>query len=128
MKNTTCLTSREALIDGRTTWNPFDGNIPEVIAKTYLLDRPISALGSTSTRHGITSRHLLVATTNQLIALPKRLLDPRRPVVPKNGKVRGDEKEEGLVAYDAVIPDERKWTISHVKHVYLINVRVTDIV
>lgn len=59
----------------------------------------------------------MVATTNQLISLPKRLLDPRRPVIPAGGKLKGDDKEEGLVAYDAAIPDERKWTISHVNEV-----------
>ena len=87
------------------------------MAKTYLFDHPVHALSSTSTRHGITSRDLLVATPQQLLALPKRLLDPRRPIVPKGGKVNGDEKEEGLAAYDPVIPDERKWTLSHVNEV-----------
>jgi len=90
------------------------------MAKTYLFDHPVHALSSTSTRHGITSRDLLVATPQQLIALPKRLLDPRRPVVPKGGKVNGDEKTEGLLAYDPVIPDERKWTLSHVNEVLLL--------
>jgi len=93
---------------------------PHVIAKTYLFEHPISALSTTSTRYGITSRDLLIATSNQLISLPKRLLDPRRPVIPQNGKVRGDEKEEGLVAYDPLIPDERKWAISHINEVPLI--------
>ena len=97
---------------------------PHVIAQTYLFDHPISALSSTTTRHGITSRDLLVATPNQLISLPKRLLDPRRPVIPKNGKIKGEEKEEGLLAYDPVIPDERKWTISHVNEVRASNLSV----
>jgi hypothetical protein len=74
---------------------------------------------STTTRHGITNRDLLVATTNQLIALPKRLLDPRRPVIPKGGKLKAEDKEEGLVPYDSVIPDERKWTISHINEVLI---------
>jgi hypothetical protein len=101
----------------RTEWTSFDNLYPHVIAKTYLFDHPISALSTTSTRHGITSKDLLIATPNQLIALPKRLLDPRRPVIPKYGKLKADEKEEGLVAYDPLIPDERKWTISHINEV-----------
>jgi hypothetical protein len=101
----------------RTEWTSFNDEYPYVMARTYLFDHPVHALSSTSTRHGITSRDLLVATAQQLIALPKRLLDPRRPLVPKGGKVKGDEKEEGLVPYDPVIPDERKWTLSHVNEV-----------
>lgn len=37
--------------------------------------------------------------------------------MPKGGSIKGDDKEEGLVPYDAVIPDERKWTISHINEV-----------
>lgn len=104
-------------IDFRTEWSSFSEGYPRVIAQTYLFDHPVSALTTTSTRHGITSRDLLVATTQQLIALPKRLLDPRRPVVPPGGKIKGDEKEEGLAPYEPAIPDERKWTISHINEV-----------
>jgi hypothetical protein len=100
-----------------TEWTSFDEKHPHIIAQTYLFDHPVTALTTTTTRHGITSRDLLVATTHQLISLPKRLLDPRRPIVPKGGKPKGDEKEEGLIPYDPVIPDERKWTISHVNEV-----------
>lgn len=104
--------------NSRTVWSSFDGMRPHVIAQTFLFDYPIAALSTTTTRHGITSRDLLIVTPNQLMSLPKRLLDPRRPVIPKNGKIKGDEKEEGLLPYDAVIPDERKWTISHVNEVH----------
>jgi hypothetical protein len=101
----------------RTEWSSFSEGYPRVIAQTYLFEHPVSALTTTSTRHGITSRDLLVATTQQLIALPKRLLDPRRPVIPQGGKLKGDDKEEGLAPYEPVIPDERKWTISHINEV-----------
>ena len=103
----------------RSEWSSFNEHFPRVIAQTYLFDHAIKDLTSTTTRHGITSRDLLVATTNQLISLPKRLLDPRRPVIPPGGKLKSDDKEEGLLAYDAVIPDERKWTISHINEVLL---------
>jgi ER membrane protein complex subunit 1 len=75
-------------------------------------------MSSTTTRHGITSRDLLVATPNQLISIPKRVLDPRRPILEKNGKLKAVEKEEGLFPYDPIIPDERKWTISHINEVH----------
>lgn len=105
-------------INFRTEWTSFGEGYPRVIAQTYLFEHPVSALTTTSTRHGITSRDLLVATTQQLIALPKRLLDPRRPVLHAGGKIKGDEKEEGLLPYEPVIPDERKWTISHMNEVF----------
>ena len=113
--------------DVRSEWSSFNENFPRVIAQTYLFDHTVKYMTSTTTRHGITSRDLLVATTNQLIALPKRLLDPRRPVVPKGGKLKGDDKEEGLVPYDSVIPDERKWTISHINEVLIPYFLSTDI-
>jgi ER membrane protein complex subunit 1 len=102
----------------RSEWSAFNDKYPRVIAQTYLFNHPISALGTTSTRHGITSRDLLIATPHQLISLPKRILDPRRPVVPKGGKITGDKKEEGLVPYEPVIPDERKWTLSHFNELF----------
>lgn len=117
MNASTC-TGLFYIADYSSDWSAFNDKYPRVIAQTYLFDHPVNALGTTSTRHGITSRDLLVATTHQLISLPKRLLDPRRPVVPKGGKMKSDEKEEGLVPYDPVIPDERKWTLSHVNEVY----------
>jgi ER membrane protein complex subunit 1, C-terminal len=52
-----------------------------------------------------------------VISLPKRLLDPRRPVLPKGGKPTAEQKEENLFPYEPLIPDERKWTISHLNEV-----------
>src|SRR5436305_10078603 len=101
----------------RTEWSSFDHKRPDVIVQTYLFEHPISSLSTTTTRHGITSRDLLIGTPNQLISIPKRVLDPRRPVLPKNGKLSTVQKEEGLMPYEPVIPDERKWTISHVNEV-----------
>src|SRR5271163_179693 len=109
IRNIICIILDYYLTNDRTEWSSFDEKIPYVIAQTYLFEHPISALSTTTTRHGITSRDLLIATPNQLISIPKRVLDPRRPVIPKNGKLKPDQKEEGLMPYEPLIPDERKW-------------------
>jgi ER membrane protein complex subunit 1 len=101
----------------RTEWTSYNDQVPRVLAQTYLFEHPVVTLGTTSTRHGITSRDLLIATPNQLLSIPKRVLDPRRPLLPKGGKLSGPEKEEGLFPYESLIPDERKWTLSHVNDV-----------
>ena len=46
---------------------------------------------------------------NQVQTYPRRFLDPRRP----KGKLTTQEKEEGLVQYDALLPDDPRRVISH---------------
>ena len=67
---------------------------PVVLSKTYVLPKPITALGITSTRGGISSRHVILATgDDRLMTVPRHVLEPRRPT----GDVKESEKEEGLV-------------------------------
>ncbi len=61
----------------------------------------ITHLGATATAHGITSKHILVSTeTGQVISLPLKIIDPRRPVTEPSSS----EKAEGLAQYTPVIP------------------------
>ncbi len=46
---------------------------------------------------------------NQVTTIPRRLLDPRRPV----GKPTSGDKEEMLIPYDPFLPPEQKRVISH---------------
>lgn len=50
-----------------------------------------------------------VNAQGQVASIPRRLLDPRRPV----GKPTSSDKEEMLVPYDAVLPLDTKRIISH---------------
>ncbi|KAH8925822.1 DUF1620-domain-containing protein [Atractiella rhizophila] len=69
----------------------------------------VKTLGITSTRMGITTKNLLVATENgQIYNIPRKFLDPRRPV----GKPSKDDQEEMLIPYDPVIPPEPRWIVS----------------
>jgi len=50
----------------------------------------------------------VVTDRDQLLAVPRRMLDPRRPDIPS-----ARDKEEFLVPYQPVLFLDPKWTISH---------------
>ncbi len=69
------------------------GSKPVVLAKTYVIPKPVSALGITSTRGGISSRYVIFATgDDRIMTTPRQMLEPRRPT----GEVKPTEKLEGL--------------------------------
>jgi len=66
---------------------------PVVLQKTYVIPKAITAMGITSTRGGISSRHVIFATgDDRLMSIPRQMLEPRRPT----GDVKESEKLEGL--------------------------------
>ena len=74
---------------------------PVVLAKTYTIVRPITALGVTATKGGISTKHLLIASgDDRITSIPRNMLEPRRPT----GAVKPIEKEEGLVQYHPLVP------------------------
>jgi hypothetical protein len=74
---------------------------PVVLSKTYAVVKPITALGVTETRAGISTRQVLIASADdRLTAISRTLLEPRRP----NGQVKETEKEEGLFQYSPLVP------------------------
>ncbi|KDN35819.1 DUF1620-domain-containing protein [Tilletiaria anomala UBC 951] len=84
----------------------------QVFQQTYNFPRVIQALSTTATKFGISIKTLIVATEDgHVFSIPRRLLDPRRPV---GRKVTQQEAEEWLIMYDPAVPDQPKWTISHV--------------
>jgi ER membrane protein complex subunit 1 len=52
---------------------------------------------------------LVVNGKNQVQTFARRFLDPRRP----KDKLTVQEKEEGLVQYDALLPDDSRRIVSH---------------
>lgn len=75
---------------------------PEVMTKTqsYFFTHSAKAISVTSTAKGITSKHLLIGTVgDQVLALDKRFLDPRRSLNPTQA-----EKEEGLLPLTDSLP------------------------
>mmetsp|Transcript_40293 Transcript_40293/g.96618 ORF Transcript_40293/g.96618 Transcript_40293/m.96618 type:complete len:1007 (-) Transcript_40293:36-3056(-) len=95
---------------------------PVALTQTYIVPFGVSALGVTATERGVTPRSLLFALpSNQLYALPKELLNARRPV--KTGEVVGDviplpsqfapSKDEMIVPYKAVLGNSPTEVISY---------------
>ncbi|PPD66978.1 hypothetical protein GOBAR_DD36144 [Gossypium barbadense] len=75
---------------------------PDVITKSqsYFFTHSVKAIAVTSTTKGITSKQLLIGTIgDQVLALDKRFLDPRRTVNPTQA-----EKEEGIIPLTDSLP------------------------
>ncbi|KAK6236832.1 Pyrrolo-quinoline quinone repeat - like 4 [Theobroma cacao] len=75
---------------------------PEVITKSqsYFFTHSLKSIAVTSTAKGITSKQLLIGTIgDQVLALDKRFLDPRRSVNPTQA-----EKEEGIIPLTDSLP------------------------
>ena len=69
---------------------------PLAIQQSYVVRTPFKALSITHTLRGITGKEVLaLLPTDQLLALPKALLDPRRPV----GEPSHGDKVDGLIPY-----------------------------
>ena len=74
---------------------------PVVLAKTYSVAKPITALGITATRGGISGKRLILACLDgQVYAVDRKMLEPRRPM----GQVKDSEQQEGLRQYSELIP------------------------
>ncbi|KAH7107261.1 hypothetical protein BKA62DRAFT_682862 [Auriculariales sp. MPI-PUGE-AT-0066] len=80
------------------------------IENSFVATTRAVALATTTTKYGISSRNLIVATAkNQIVSVSRRLLDPRR----KLGKPSAADQEEGLVPYEPLLPEDPRMVISH---------------
>jgi len=84
------------------TFSSLTSSKPIVLAKTYALAVPVSAIGVTNTKNGISSKNILLSSGvgGQVIKVDRRLLDPRRP----SGEPKESEKKEGLMQYTPLLP------------------------
>ena len=72
-----------------------------MLGQSYVLSLPVKAMTVTSSALGITANQVLVATlSDQIYAIDKKLLDPRRPTQ----KPTNADKEEGLIPYNEFLP------------------------
>ena len=85
---------------------------PYAISQTYISPIPIVAMSATTTKQSITTTDLLVFTDSppSLLSIPKRLLDPRRPI---GRDPDANEREEGLLRYDPVLPVDHRSVLTH---------------
>lgn len=90
----------------------------------FTIPGPISSMFVSSTTQGITPRTLLcvLPTHNAIMAIPRSVLDPRRPV---GRDPTPAEAEEGLFRYAPFIDFEPKWFLNHKREVLGIQSIVT---
>ncbi|CAL0319236.1 unnamed protein product [Lupinus luteus] len=84
---------------------------PEVTTKSqsYFFTHSVKTLEVTSTTKGITSKQVLIGTVgDQVLALDKRFLDPRRTLNPSQA-----EKEEGIIPLTDSLPIISQSYITH---------------
>jgi hypothetical protein len=76
---------------------------PISLSKTVGL-KAVTALGATTTRAGIISKHYLIATTNdQVVSLDRRMINSPTP----NGKLKKSEKTDGYMYVIRICPDNK---------------------
>ena len=95
-------------------------------SQTYIAPGEIKTLGMTTSKFGINAKDVVckslsdfkiwkrspttdVNERNQVVTIPRRLLDPRRPT----GKPTAADKEEMLIPYDPFLPSDPKRVVSH---------------
>ena len=85
---------------------------PHAISQSYIFPAEILSLETTNTKQSITSTEILayLSSPASLLSIPKRILDPRRPV---GREPDAAEREEGLFKYDPVINVDHKSILSH---------------
>ncbi|KAF8252728.1 DUF1620-domain-containing protein [Wilcoxina mikolae CBS 423.85] len=92
------------------------GGKPYVLSQSYIFPSPISTFAVTATKQGITSHEILALLpgSSGIYSIPKRVLDPRRPV---GREPDAAEKEEGLFVYTPVVEIDPKSIITHKRKV-----------
>ncbi|EGO03055.1 hypothetical protein SERLA73DRAFT_103134 [Serpula lacrymans var. lacrymans S7.3] len=90
--------------------------------RSFVLPYGLAALTTTTTKFGITTKDLIVASRkNNIQSIPRRLLNSRRP----RNKPTNEEMEEMLVQYDPLLPDDARLIVSHNYEVANVNRIVT---
>lgn len=87
-----------------------------VISQAYFVDEAMPTMAVTQTRGGITNREVVVylPESRSIAAIPRPVLDPRRPV---GGQVTPEQAEEGLMPYLAYLDIGGFWYLSHARDV-----------
>ncbi|KAL4213035.1 hypothetical protein CU097_015490 [Rhizopus azygosporus] len=92
-----------------TTFSSFDNIQPYVNSAAFAFPYPVSCMGVTTTKNGISTKAIIFGLpTHQIVSINKRLLDPRRP----RDKPTKEDMEEMLFPY-APIPDERRFFLTY---------------
>ena len=92
-----------------------DAGAPHVVSHAFHVGDEIAHLAATQTRQGITTRSVLAVLRGQgaLVALPRLLLDARRPV--GRDASAAEAAAEGLVRYAPVVPLDPAAHLNHAR-------------
>lgn len=118
-------------VSNSSTLHPSEANgrdrkdSPYVVTQTYLLPAAVSFMTVSSTLQGITPRSLLctVPSLNSIVAIPRAVIDPRRPV---GRDATTTESEEGLFRHEAALEYDSKWALNHMREVLGIREIITS--
>jgi len=93
---------REPENDDSDHFSSFNASSPSsLLQQTYVLRTGVRAMEVTTTTRGITEKELLLGlNSGQLLSMPKRFVDPRRPVQPPTPA----DLAEGLIPYERELP------------------------
>jgi len=93
-----------------SSYNPLN---LRVLGQSYVLSTGLKTMTVTSSSLGMTANQVLVGTlSDQVYAIDKKLLDPRRPVKPSAA-----DKEEGLIPYNEFLPIAPQKFVTHTHQV-----------
>ncbi|OZJ01843.1 hypothetical protein BZG36_04944, partial [Bifiguratus adelaidae] len=94
----------------KSNFSSFDNVKPYGSSTAFYSPYGVQAIGHTRTRNGITTKEIIFATMDHhLIGINKKLLDPRRP----KGKITAEDKEEMLIPYNPVLPDDKRLSLAY---------------
>ncbi|KAK4519912.1 uncharacterized protein ATC70_010156 [Mucor velutinosus] len=93
----------------RANFSSFDNIEPHVLSSAFAFPYPVTTMGVTITRNGISTKDILFGLpTHQIMGVNKRLFDPRRP----KDKPTKEDQEEQLFPYSP-IPDEKRLFLTY---------------
>lgn len=94
--------------------NPVGGvALPFVVSQSWVVSQPLTKLAVTQTRQGIANRNIVafLPESRSVVALPRVLLDPRRPV--GREPTANEIEAEGLPRYTPAIEIDSRNILSH---------------
>lgn len=93
--------------------NPLGVALPFVVSQSWVISQPLTKLSVTQTRQGIANRNIVayLPETQSVVALPRVMLDPRRPV--GRDPTAAEIEAEGLPRYMPAIEIDSRNLLSH---------------
>ncbi|OAR00324.1 hypothetical protein LLEC1_04867 [Akanthomyces lecanii] len=93
--------------------NPLGVALPFVVSQSWVVSQPLTKLSVTQTRQGIANRNIVayLPESHAVVALPRILLDPRRPV--GRDPTANEIEAEGLPRYMPAIEIDSRNILSH---------------